>query len=158
MDIQNAVALVALASAVESKQETAAKGAVPENYLANLSLTARLEGTIKRGSATTAKPTCSLLNKAVIGELLRRLGITRDAALRHLRDIATEAIAAGEVSVAKAFTDVNPELLLAVKQLEDEVIAKLPRQPRDGRLTASVAYELRHVKVEPAGFVKVETP
>lgn len=134
--------VTALARAVDAKAAKLAAASVPEGSVSHVEFSARIEGTVQRGGATTVTPTCTLLNKAVIAELLRRLGVTRDAALNTLREIATERIVDGRLDLSRGLADANPQLLVAVKQLEDDLVARLPKLPRAGSIRAALSVDL----------------
>lgn len=142
------VAVVAVDGAIPPKVLRQAKGQIPDGHRAHVELTAHLKGMVTRGEPSEAAPTANLLNKAMVGELLRRLGVTREAALKHMRAIAEEALIDGQVNIGQAFSDANPQLLTAIKQVEDEVIAKLPKQPRAGRLSIQCGMRLSDVAIE----------
>lgn len=134
--------VTALAKAVEPKAAKAAAEAVVESSVSHVRFTAAIEGTVKRGEAQFARPTCSLLTKAVVAELLRRMGVTQASAVKHLRAIALEHLAAGRLDLARGLADANPELLLAVKQLEDELVEQLPKQPKPAPIRAALSVNL----------------
>ena len=145
------IAVAALTRAVDTKTSRSAGEQVPEGTLANLDFTVRIHGTLQRSAGSNAKPTASLLNQAMVGELLRRLGVTREAALKHMREIAFESLTNGQLNVGKAFSDANPELLMAIKQVQDEVIAELPKQHKPGPIKAQVATDLQSIDVQQHG-------
>lgn len=148
MDRSEAVGRIAVNKAFGDDDLDAAKGLIDVGSLAQLELTLKLTGTLKRGRPTTAKPTCNLLNKAILAELIRRLGVTREAFKAALLEIATEAIVGDQFTVAKAMTNASPELLTVLKEIEDEVIANLPPQPRAGAIRVQVVPKFSRLKVE----------
>lgn len=139
--------VTALARAVDERAAKAAAAAVPESSVSHIECTVRLEGTVKRGAATMASPTCSLLSKTVVAELLRRLGVTRGAAIKHLREIALEHVQDGRLALAQTLTDANPQLLVAVKQLEEELVSELPKRPRAGAIRIALGVEFERALV-----------
>ena len=139
--------VAATARAIAPKEKSAAEAEIPEGVTAHVQLTAHIRATLSRGQATTARPTANLLSKALLGELLRRLGVTRDAFEKHLREVAREALVEGR-DLGKSLEDANPELLLAVKRIEDEVLAELPLQPKPGPIKVQATTEFREASVE----------
>jgi hypothetical protein len=140
------IAITALAKCVNEDDAKGAIAEVPEGLTADLSFLVRVSGMLKRGRSCEVKPTANLLSKSFIGELLRRMGVTREAAKKHLRAIAQEALAAGG-RVGDGLVNANPELLLAVKEVEDELIAKLPKAKRAGAIRAILTTDLSDIQI-----------
>ncbi|MFA9478522.1 hypothetical protein ACERK3_09460 [Phycisphaerales bacterium AB-hyl4] len=145
--IQDPRIVTAIAKAVEPKAAKCAAEAVPPSSVSHVRAQVAIAGTVKRGESQMARPTANLMSKAVIAELLRRMGVTQAAAVQHLRAIALEHIEAGRTDIAKALADANPELLLAVKQLEDELVNQLPKQPKPAPIRVALSVDVTDAHV-----------
>lgn len=55
----------------------------------DIDITVRLQGRVSRGEDTTKAATCAALSLATIGELLRRLGCTKESAIDMIVDAAS---------------------------------------------------------------------
>ncbi|MEM9019956.1 MAG: hypothetical protein AAGC44_05275 [Planctomycetota bacterium] len=147
MTIKTAIALNTLAGSIQPNELKAARAKIKEGTTAHVELTAAIRGTLTRGEGYQVKPTVRLLNKAILAELLRRLGVTREAFKAHLLEIATEAIA-NHTTTAKQLEDANPQLLLALKEVETDILDKLPKADRAGAIKTATVLELTGVEVQ----------
>lgn len=133
MQKSEAIGLVAISKCIAAKDEKAAAALIDEGANIGFELTAKVSGRLTRAKATTAAATASLLSKPVVAELLRRCGITRDAAMKHLMAIAEESLGTGG-KVGDNLVDANPEILMMIHDLEKHIAAQLPPQPRAGSI------------------------
>lgn len=154
MKPEHVIATAVVANAIDAKAKKAAVDRIPEGYEATYEVFVRVVGSISRGQATTVKPTARLLSKAVIAELLRRCGVTREAAERALLEIATESIAKG-ATVSDKLIDTDPQLLAAIKRVEDQVVKELPMDTRAGKLSVHAIphFDLINVEDETASVL-----
>lgn len=132
---------------VTSKEGSAADKALKEGINLGIEMTIKVKGRLTRGEATTAAPTASLLSEAMIAELVRRLGVTRAAFEKHLRDIATESLVRG-VPIANELVDDATEILVTMHEIKKNVIDQLPRQHRPGPIKVVTDLDITRCKIE----------
>lgn len=89
--------------------------------------TVHVAGVLRKGDISMAVPTVAIPYKAVLAFLVRRMGVTRDAAIKHLTAAMSEAMKAGET--------VNLETVEAAETAVKEMLGKLPKIPRSGATT-----------------------
>jgi len=127
---------VALAGVIPSKDVSAAKGGLTPETVEAVRFQVLVDAMVKKSAGTTAKPTASLLNKATVAFLCRRLGATRAKVEKALADLVEVAIANGG-KVGDDLVADDDELLLAIHRLEQHVIDRLPKVERPGRVTVT---------------------
>lgn len=99
----------------------------------NETLLVRVRGEIEKHEDQMIAPTVSIPLVSVLAYFWERAGIERDAAMTMLRDAIHEAMENGEnedTAVKKRIEDVEA----AIKAVKMDLIAKLPKMPRAGRL------------------------
>jgi hypothetical protein len=144
-----AVGQVVLSRAVASKDLKAAEDAIADGANLGVELIAKVSGRVTRGETVQAAGTASLLTEVVIAELVRRLGITRDAFEFTLREIAQEMFVDGkEESVSDRLLNEHPELLGIVRDIKREIVPQLPTITKRGPIKVVAAVDFRQLKVE----------
>ncbi len=133
-DLAAALRTVAIAGVIPSKDSSAAKRIIPAGSTLPFEARLLLSAMVKKGADGEAKPTASLLSKASVAWILERLGATRAGTEKVFAELATRALAAGG-KVGDELVDEDHELLIAIHAIEQKLIAKLPPQPRAGRVT-----------------------
>lgn len=96
-------------------------------------LTVRVSGSVRRERDTVCSPTVSIPLILTLALFWEKCGITRDRALAMLREAITEAMVAGDDKgehIEARMKDVDA----ALKAVKEELIAKLPKVSRSGRL------------------------
>lgn len=96
-------------------------------------LTVRVTGVVERQADQLVAPTTSIPLVATLALFWEKCGIARGEALAILREAITEAIAEGadkNEQIQSRIKDVDA----AVKAVKDELIAKLPKVKRSGRV------------------------
>jgi hypothetical protein len=107
-------------------------------------ITIHVSGTVVKQKDAMVAPTTSLPTIMVLALFWEKAGITRDHALRMLKEAVTEAMANGkdkDEQIEARIKDVEA----AVKAVREDLIAKLPKQKRAGRV---ITKDL-HVEVLP---------
>lgn len=127
MFVQRALAGEQVKSAIEAL--------VADGAEADIDVTVRFQGHLKRGESGERKPTSRALRKATLALLVRRMGITRDAALELLSAVLVEAHSLGEDAEAKLLEE-RPEVGEAFGKV-DALIETLPAILTSGRVTLS---------------------
>lgn len=125
--LTNAKALLAKSWKNESTNLPVGRHAIDETLLV------RVRGEIERHDDQMIAPTVSIPLVSVLAYFWERAGIERDAAMSMLRDAIHEAMENGEnedAAVQKRIEDVNA----AIQAVKTDLIAKLPKMPRAGRL------------------------
>lgn len=122
--------LAALAKLTTNAAKATRDDLEPGTYELDTVVTIALDGTVKVSADTDKVPTCSIPLLPALALMVKRMGIQREKALTVLREVMVEAL---EMS-----KDAREELLKqtgaaeAEKQLKEQVLAKLPRQPVKG--------------------------
>jgi len=105
----------------------------------------RITGTVERQADQLVAPTTSIPLVATLALFWQKCGVTRDHALRLLREAITEALKDGadkDERIKSYILDCEA----AVQAVKDELISKLPKAKRAGRI---VTKDLR-VELVPA--------
>ena len=154
----NAIETVALAQALSSKEVKAAKGAIAPTGLDEdgkvarvpVDVTVRIQGTLGKGEDFDKVPTVSAPLISAMALLVRRMGVTREAALELLCEVMTEAIELGK-DANKAILE-ESGVLEAQGQVKKEVLTRLPKTPVQGRVESSLTASV----VEATGSADLE--
>jgi hypothetical protein len=114
-------------------------------------LTVRVSGTVVKQRDSMVAPTTSLPLITILALFWEKAGITRDHALRMLKEAVTEAMTNGkdtDEQIEARMKDVEA----AVKAVKTDLIAELPKVRRSGRV---VTKDL-HIEVLPVGEEALE--
>lgn len=128
--LTNAKALLAKSWKNETANVPVGRHAIDEALLV------RVRGEIEKHDDQMIAPTVSIPLVSVLAFFWERAGIERDAAMSMLRDAIHEAMTNGEnedAAVKKRIEDVEA----AIKAVKTDLIAKLPKMPRNGKLDTS---------------------
>ncbi|MFW5679532.1 MAG: hypothetical protein ACOC3D_04655 [Pseudomonadota bacterium] len=140
--------IAAVAGVIATKDATAARAALDEHSKHHVDVLLSLRAIVEKGEPTTAKPTASLLSKASVAWLLRRLGATRETTQKLLAELAGHALESGG-KIGDGLVDADDRILLAIHDLEKDVVAKLPPQHRSPRVkVAGEVKTLREINAE----------
>jgi len=126
----NRVETLAVAKAVK---DAAVKDAAVELAAGEypVDITVRINGVLAKGEDTTIKPTVAVLSLPVLAKALAYSGITAEAFKVALRKAALEALVEGKkIGDEVAAKDSRVEDI--IKEVQDEVIASLPKITRRG--------------------------
>ncbi len=96
-------------------------------------LTLRVTGSVEKQADQLVAPTASIPLVATLALFWEKSGITRDHALKMLREAITEAMEDGAdkgEQIQARLKDVEA----AIKAVKDDLIAKLPKVKRSGRV------------------------
>lgn len=111
-------------------------------------LTVRVMGTVEKQADQLVAPTTSLPVIPIIALFWEKAGVTRDRALAILREAITEAMKDGmdkDERIKSHIKDVDE----AVKAVKEDLIAKLPKTKRAGRvITKDLCIEVLPVHEE----------
>jgi hypothetical protein len=108
-------------------------------------ITIRITGSVQKMDDQFVAPTTSLPTILTLALFWQKCGVTRDHALNMLKEALTEAMTNGkdkDTEIAARVKDVEK----AVESIKRDLIAKLPKQKRAGR----VVTKNLTVEVEPA--------
>ncbi|MCH7685715.1 MAG: hypothetical protein IH899_03380 [Planctomycetes bacterium] len=107
-------------------------------------ITIRVTGSIEKMDDQYVAPTTSLPTILTLALFWQKCGVTRDHALNMLKEAVTEAMTNGkdkDTEIAARVKDVEK----AVEAIKRDLIAKLPKQKRAGR----VVTKNLNIEVEP---------
>ena len=96
-------------------------------------LTVRVTGTVEKQADQLVAPTTSIPLVATLALFWQKCGVTRDHALRLLREAITEALKDGvdkDERIKAHIKDVDE----AIKAVKTDLIAKLPKAKRTGKV------------------------
>ncbi len=99
-------------------------------------VTVRVIGSVEKQGDQLVAPTTSIPLVATLALFWEKAGIARDHALRMLKEAITEAMVEGEDKGEQIQARIK-DVETAVKAIKDELIAKLPKAKRSGRLEGS---------------------
>ena len=105
----------------------------PGRYFCDEVLTVRVSGTIEKKDDEFAAPTVSIPLIPTIALFWEKCGITRDHALRMLREAITEAMLDGvkeDANIESHIKDVDA----AIKAVRNDLINQLPKMRRTGKV------------------------
>ena len=107
-------------------------------------ITIRVTGSVQKMDDQFVAPTTSLPTILTLALFWQKCGVTRDHALNMLKEAVTEAMTNGtnkDTEIAARVKDVEK----AVEAIKRDLIAKLPKQKRSGR----VVIKNLNIEVEP---------
>jgi hypothetical protein len=111
-------------------------------------ITIRITGSVQKMDDQYVAPTTSLPTILTLALFWQKCGVTRDHALNMLREAITEALTSGkdkDTEIAARVKDVEK----AVESIKRDLIAKLPKQKRAGRVvTKNLTVEVEPVLEE----------
>ena len=111
-------------------------------------LTVRVVGTVEKQGDQLIAPTASIPLITVIALFWQRCGVTREHAMQALRESLTEAMKDGVDKDERIKSQIK-DCEAAVKAVKDELIAKLPKAKRAGRvITKDLCIEVLPVHEE----------
>lgn len=96
-------------------------------------LTVRVSGSVEKQADQLVAPTTSVPLILTLALFWEKAGIARDHALRMLREAVTEAMIEG-TDKGERIESRMKDVEAAVKAVKDELIAKLPKARRAGRV------------------------
>jgi hypothetical protein len=96
-------------------------------------LTIRVSGTVEKQADQLVAPTTSVPLIPTLALFWEKAGITRDRALDMLREAITEAMTEGTDKNEHIEARIN-DVEAAIKAVKDELIAKLPKARRSGKV------------------------
>ncbi len=96
-------------------------------------VTVRVIGSVEKQGDQLVAPTTSIPLVATLALFWEKAGIARDHALRMLKEAITEAMVEGEDKGEQIQARIK-DVETAVKAIKDELIAKLPKAKRSGRV------------------------
>ena len=108
----------------------------PGEYTLDQQILVTIKGDMTKIVDDEATPTIKVPQLAVMAMLLRRMGATREAALKHLRECLKEAMDSGDKMSAVIAADVA-EFEKAIEDVRKNVLEGQPKIPRKGRVMAS---------------------
>ena len=105
----------------------------PGRYYCDELLTVRITGTVEKKDDEFAAPTVSIPLIPTLALFWEKCGITRDHALRMLREAITEAMLDGVKEDAKIESHIK-DVDAAIKAVRNDLINQLPKMRRTGKL------------------------
>ena len=106
----------------------------PGTHYVDEVLTIHVTGVVTKKSDQMVAPTCSIPLIPTLALFFAKSGIAGDHAIRALREALTEALTNGknmDQEIEARMKDVE----LAIQAVKDDLISKLPKQPRKGSVT-----------------------
>ena len=128
--LTNSKALLAKSWKSETADLPVGRHAIDETLLV------RVQGHVEKHDDQMIAPTVSIPLVSVLAYFWERAGLERDAAMSMLREAIHEAMTNGEnedAAVQKRIEDVEA----AIKAVKTDLIATLPKMPRNGKLDTS---------------------
>jgi len=116
----------------------------PGLHEVNEVITIRFSGCVEKMNDQLVAPTTSLPTILTLALFWQKCGVTRDHALKMLKEAVTEALVNGkdtDTAIAARVQDVEK----AVEAVKRDLISKLPKQKRSGR----VVTKNLNIEVEP---------
>ena len=107
-------------------------------------LTVRVSGWVEKMNDQLVAPTTSLPTILTLALFWQKCGVTRDHALKMLKEAVTEALVNGKDTDTEIAARVK-EVEKAVETVKRDLISKLPKQKRSGR----VVTKNLNIEVEP---------
>ena len=105
----------------------------PGQYYCDELLTVRVSGTVEKKDDEFAAPTVSIPLVSTLALFWEKSGITRDHALRMLREAITEAMLDGVKEDANIESHVK-DVDAAIKAVRTDLINQLPKMRRTGKV------------------------
>jgi hypothetical protein len=105
----------------------------PGRYYCDELLTVRITGTVENKEDEFAAPTVSIPLIPTLALFWEKCGITRDHALRMLRESITEAMLDGVKEDAKIESHIK-DVDAAIKAVRNDLINQLPKMRRTGKV------------------------
>jgi len=105
----------------------------PGRHFCDEVITVRVTGTVEKGNDEFIAPTVSIPLIPTLALFWEKAGITRDHALRMLREAITEAMLDG-VKEDGHIQDRIKDVDAAVQAIRTELIDRLPKMRRNGRI------------------------
>jgi hypothetical protein len=105
----------------------------PGRYYCDELLTVRVTGTVEKKDDEFAAPTVSIPLIRTLALFWEKSGITRDHALRMLREAITEAMLDGVKEDAKIESHIK-DVDAAIKAVRNDLINQLPKMRRTGKV------------------------
>jgi hypothetical protein len=105
----------------------------PGQHFFDETVTLHISGSVKKQSDQMVAPTASLPVIPVLALFWEKCGVSRDHALRMLREAITEAMQNGKNKDERIEARIK-DVEKAVETVKKDLIAKLPKQKRAGRV------------------------
>lgn len=105
----------------------------PGTHYVDEVLTIHVSGSVQKQGDAMVAPTTSLPLIPILALFWEKSGIARDHALRMLREAITEAVQNGKTKSERIEARIK-DVETSVKAVKDELISKLPKQRRSGRV------------------------
>jgi hypothetical protein len=105
----------------------------PGRYYCDELLTVRITGTVEKKTDEFASPTVSIPLIPTLALFWEKCGITRNYALRMLREAITEAMLDGVKDDAKIESHIK-DVDAAIKAVRNDLINQLPKMRRAGKV------------------------
>lgn len=102
----------------------------------------RVSGTLTVGEDYETKPTVSLPVKEILALFAARAGFTRERTIELLREVTTEALESGKAGASGEVKEAISGVSEYLEMIQKELIEKLPKAKRAGRVTAKVTAEM----------------
>lgn len=117
----------------------------------NETLIVRVRGEIEKHDDQMIAPTVSIPLVSVLAYFWERAGIERDSAMSMLRQAITEAMQENRKEDAAVLMRIE-DVEAAIKAVKTDLIAKLPKMPRAGRL------DTKNLCIDVLGLSDEEVP
>jgi len=130
------IQILAISKALTKKDIDAARAALqPGKYEVDMSI--KLSGTVTIGESGEKKSTVSIPVKGVLGILLQRAGVTREASIELITEAVTQAMnSSSDGTKGESALDSYVEDIFS--EVSDRIASSLPKTPTAGRVTTSL--------------------
>ncbi len=130
------IQILALSKALTKKDIDAARAQLgPGKH--QVDMTINLSGTVSIGNSGEKKSTVSIPVKGVLGILLQRAGVTREASIALITDAVTQAMKASEEGT-KGESAMDSYVDELFEEVTCNLCSALPKTPTSGRITTSL--------------------
>tara|TARA_R110002051_G_scaffold139930_2_gene212655 strand:- start:807 stop:1304 length:498 start_codon:yes stop_codon:yes gene_type:complete len=125
--------ILAIMKTISTKEVDAARKAIANDSQAEIDMTVRIKGLLKRGDAFSSKGTSRIPWKLALAIFLKRSGFTGPQTARMIADSIQEAIKLGKEADANLIKESGVFAALAI--IDEELLKKLPKIQKNGNIT-----------------------
>tara|TARA_R110000824_G_scaffold359619_1_gene547193 strand:- start:64 stop:561 length:498 start_codon:yes stop_codon:yes gene_type:complete len=125
--------MLAIMKTISTKEVETAKSAIANDSQAEIDMTVRIKGLLKRGNAFSSKGTSRIPWKVAIALLLKRSGVTGPGSIELLTEAIRDAASMNKDAREKLLSEAGVGDALQV--VNKELCEKIPRIQKNGNIT-----------------------